>query len=30
MGVMLLDHVWNAVLDEVGVMSLPFLCCEGK
>ena len=30
MGVKLLEHVWNAALDEVTVTSLPFLCCERK
>jgi hypothetical protein len=30
MGVKLLEHVWNAELDEVAVTSLPFLCCERK
>jgi hypothetical protein len=30
MGVTLLEHVWNAVPDEVAVGRLPFLCCERK
>ena len=29
-GAKLLEHVWNAVLDDVAVRSLPFLCCERK
>ena len=26
----LLEHVWNAVLDDFAIKSLPFLCCERK
>ena len=26
----LLEHDWNAVLDDFAIKSLPFLCCERK
>ena len=30
MGTELLEHVWNARLDDVAIASMPFFCYEKK